>query len=696
MLRKLCFVLVFILAGWNVWSQKSEVIRNSNYITHNIARMIEVLHYQKINFNDSFSNVLYDKAFSDFDPSRILFLQNDLDSLNYFRYRLDNEFNGERPEFYKVLGKLFERRVVEAEVLVKDILTSPLPVRSNKTFIPDRSDFPFPKTIDEKKEIWKDYLTYEYLTLLTDDADSATLSGNIPQAKLDTAFNRLKFSIERRFQQWKDNFSEEIYLSRYLNAMVQMIDPHSGYFLPVERREFEEDLGGVYYGIGALLREANGRVEISELMTGGPAWRSGEIEPGDVFVAIASTGGKFQNVEGMTTQEIIKLTRGQKGTKVMITFRGKDGNLKTVSLTREALFLEDTFTKRAVIGTSDNKLGYIYLPKFYTNFDEESGRSCADDIAGDIQALLKENINGLIIDVRDNGGGSLYEVIKMVGLFVGEKPVVQVKSRDKSPAVANAEGVEQIYFGPLIVLVNERSASAAEIFAAAIQDYQRGIIIGSASTFGKGTVQRTFRVPGRYLSQTKEDLGTVHITNQKYYRVNGGSTQLKGIIPDIILPGYYEYLKLKEDSYPNALPWDKIEKAAVVSEREEKWKSSIMESSRLRRDTVENFITLNKSIELLSKSNASKAYPLDIVSFAQDRMQTREALRLLQSSIRIDIGLPVDNVEEDKIRFAESEQFRKETNKAWLNRIKTDLYLKEAVAVMMDYTKIQSAHDLAR
>lgn len=682
--RKSFIALPLVFLCFLATGQKSEVIKNSNYITHNIAKMVEVLHYDNVKFNDSFSNVLYESSFSTFDPSKIIFLQKDVDSLSSFRYLLDDELNGENPVFYKVLGNLFEKRVFEAEILVNEILKESLPLSSGKEFAVNRDHLNFPENNAEKKSLWKDYLIYQLLTVLTDETDSVLKQQNgITQAKIDSAISRVKTNQERRFKQWKDDFSEEVFLGRYLNSMVQILDPHSGYFLPVERRGFEEDLGGVYYGIGALLRESGGKVEIGELMTGGPAWRSGEIQPGDVFVAIAPTGGKFQNVEGLTTQEIIKITRGKKDSKIAITFRGKDGNLKTINLKREALLLEDTFSKRAVLGDSSEKIGYIYLPKFYTRFDEENGRSCADDIAEDIKALMKENIQGLILDVRDNGGGSLYEVIKMVGLFVGERPVVQVKLRDKPPTIAKAEGVQQLYFGPLVVLVNERSASAAEIFAAAVQDYQRGIIMGSSSTFGKGTVQRTFRVPGRFFNQSKEDLGTLHITNQKYYRVNGGSTQLKGIIPDIIMPGYYDYLQLKEAYYPNAMPWDQIQQLKLPG-KDTSWKASILANSKNRRDTIEQFLNLSRSIEMLTQNNESKVYALDIESFRKDRIQTREALRLLQKSIRTDIGLPVDNIKEDKLKLSNSEQFRKETNRAWLNRIKTDLYLKEAVAVMSD------------
>ncbi|RYG27145.1 MAG: tail-specific protease, partial [Chitinophagaceae bacterium] len=327
-------------------------------------------------------------------------------------------------------------------------------------------------------------------------------------------------------------------------------------------------------------------------------WRSGQIEKGDIIVSVAEEKQKPQTTEGLSMPEVIKLIRGKKGTVVVVGFKKADGTIKNVSLARDALQLEDTFVKSAVIedSTKDgtNKLGYIYLPKFYTSFGDDNGRSCAFDVAAEVVKLKLENVKGIIIDVRDNGGGSLGEVIRMVGLFMKEGPVVQVKSRDKG---AESDGVNNksiLYDGPLVVLVNEYSASASEIFAAAIQDYKRGIIVGSANTYGKGTVQRGFSVPGKDLRAKDIDLGTLHLTIQKYYRVSGGATQIKGVSPDIVLPGFNKLSHAQEKYNPSALPWDTIKQANYVPTADTSYFSVLKHKSEARIKLDQNFNKLNK------------------------------------------------------------------------------------------------------
>jgi carboxyl-terminal processing protease len=321
-------------------------------------------------------------------------------------------------------------------------------------------------------------------------------------------------------------------------------------------------MSGQLEGIGAQLQDKNGNITIAKLIPGSPAWKNGEIKEGDVIIKVAQATGDPVDVQGMRMDKAIELIRGKKGTEVKLTMKKIDNSIKVVSLIRDVIQLQDTYAHDAVIDNGDKKIGYIRLPEFYTDFNGTGSRTCSEDVKIQLKELEKENVKGVILDLRDNGGGSLADVIKMVGLFIKTGPVVQVRGRDQRPQIDADNDSTVVYNGPLLVLINGYSASASEIFAAAIQDYKRGIIMGSTS-YGKGTVQQFFNlddyVAPAYASY--KPLGSIKITVSKFYRIDGGSTQRDGVTPDIALPDAYEsvYEKEKDSEYP--INWDKISPA---------------------------------------------------------------------------------------------------------------------------------------
>ncbi len=279
--------------------------------------------------------------------------------------------------------------------------------------------------------------------------------------------------------------------STFLNAITEEMDPHTSYFPPVDARSFNEEISGSFYGIGAQLKEDDNKIVVASLITGGPAWKSGELQVDDEIIKIGEGNAEPVDVTGYAVSDAVKLIRGsEKGTIVKLTVRKVDGTIKVISLSRDQIKLDDTFAKSAIINGA-HKIGYIYLPEFYVDYENPNGAKCSDDVAKEIKKLEAENVEGIVIDLRGNGGGSLTEVVKMAGLFVEGGPICQVKGRDERPSELNDLDKSALYNGPLTVMVDENSASASEIFAAAIQDYKRGLIVGSTSTYGKGTVQRT-------------------------------------------------------------------------------------------------------------------------------------------------------------------------------------------------------------
>lgn len=361
------------------------------------------------------------------------------------------------------------------------------------------------------------------------------------------------------FYESMNDFSHDDWFATYLNSITESFDPHTTYFAPKNKKEFNENISGRLEGIGARLFKKDDYIKVTELISGGPAWRAGELEVGDVILKVAQGDEEPVDIVGMRIGKAIEYIKGPKGTEVRLTLKKIDGSTKVISIIRDIVELQETFVKSSIVTKNGKKFGVINLPKFYIDFSDRNARNCAKDMAKEIKRLKKENINGILIDLRNNGGGSLPAVIEMAGLFIKDGPIVQVKYRGDKPIVEKDRDESILWDGPMVVLTNELSASASEIFAAAMQDYKRAVIIGSKQTYGKGTVQNVLDL-NRY-AKTPDDLGGLALTIQKFYRINGGSTQLKGVKPDVILPSRYTYMNIGERDYDNPLEWDKITKA---------------------------------------------------------------------------------------------------------------------------------------
>jgi carboxyl-terminal processing protease len=681
------FVLCLLSCSFG---QKSKVTENVDLVFHNTTEMLQQIHYAPKTLDDQFSGKIFSAYLQQLDGGKRFFYKDDIAQFKKYESQLDDEMKGRVVQFYKVVNTTFKQRLKEVETMVDELLKQPFTFTQRETFNAKADKLNYPKDAGELRERWRNYLKYQVLGQYDDFLEQRVKdsAGKQTEAQLEEKARQTILRIEKRNI---DNLlkltTDDEAFNTYINSIINLYDPHSNYFLPVDRREFQESLSGVYYGIGAVLENVGGKIGINELMIGGPALKSGQVDKGDIIVKVAQEGGKPVEVAGFAMSEVIKLTRGQKGTSVTITFRKQDGSLREVTLKREALQLEDTFVKSAIIEDSV-KLGYISFPKFYTDFGDDNGRSCARDMARELQRLQNENVKGIIIDIRDNGGGSLGEVINMIGLFIKEGPVVQVKGPMGEPYVSRVKSKEVLYDGPLVVLVNELSASAAEIFAAAIQDYHRGIIIGSNSTYGKGSVQRPFGVGENRLSNAvNTDLGTLHITLQKYYRITGEATQLKGIEPDIKLPGIYEPYKIQEKDNVTALAWDKISAVPFAS-----WDANgvlpkvvSLSGERMRLDTT--LQKLSKNLHWMQ--NRSDVHALELDKYRKEEKEVQEKVRAIRGELVSAKPMGIKNTTDTDESLKDKEQFKNESNKAWLNSLKKDLFLSEAVYVMYDYLRVK-------
>ena len=702
-MKRLPVVIAMVVAGvflaFNTMG-KSNTTPPGKYekILQIVGEYLKQGHFSPKDMNDDFSKKVYDRYFEELDPDKDIFLQSDLTALNQYSTKIDDEIKGDAPvQFFLEAGKVFNKRTAEAAAIYKDILSKPFNFTVNETVVTDPKKINFPANDAERRDAWRKHLKYltlqRYVDLIDNRESNKGKDGST--AKTDAELEKearakVEAAMDRTFERYKTKFDDDEKFSVFVNTVTAMMDPYTEYMLPLDKRYFDETLSGSFDGIGAQLGSEDGNIKIASILPGGPAQKSGQLDVGDVIVRIAQGSDNAVEVAGFTIEDAVKLIRGKKGTEVRLTLRKKDGTLKTVSLIRDKIVQDETFVRSAVVNQGSSKIGYVYLPEFYANFNDPTDpHRCAVDMANEIKKLKEAKVDGIVIDLRNNGGGSLNDVVQMAGLFVDRGPIVQVKSRGRSPEVLkdNDDGV--LWDGPLAVMVNEFSASASEIFAAAMQDYGRAVIIGSTSTYGKGSVQRSYGLdPNDFMSQTS-DLGSLKLTLQKFYRISGGSTQLKGVVPDIVVPDYYEYLKMRERDNWNALPYDEISKANYNM-----WQPGFnyqtveqLANTRIANDSV--FKLIKQETAILAKQD-DKEYPLEIDQFRKDQKVTRDAVKRIESLVKTDKAMQVSFLPQDQDRYISADKDKTERYKQWLSNISKDIYVDQAVKVINDMVTQQN------
>ncbi|HLL43736.1 MAG TPA: carboxy terminal-processing peptidase, partial [Segetibacter sp.] len=572
--RKVLPVVLIVLFAAIFWAFQTQGGNGTSLTTQQkilttLGTIIEQNHFKPKPINDNFSAQIFQKFLAAVDPDKNIFLQSDINSLKKFEKSIDDEIHGSSIQFVPAVDSIYNKRMKEVMSMYKEMLSKPFDFTSDEEIIIDGSKLDFPASEAQRKDLWRKklkFLTLERYSDLVDQRDKLKVrKDTVVVVKSDAdleieAREKVVKSMTKNFDRLKLKFNDDDRFNLFINTITSYMDPHSDYFPPLEKRSFDEQMSGKFYGIGASLKEEDGNIKVASLLTGSPAWKSEQIQVGDVVAKVGQ--GKEEPVEltGLAVEDAVKIIRGNKGTEVRLSLKKQDGSLKVVSIIRDEIVQDEVYVRSAVINGKE-KIGYIYLPDFYADYEKPDGHRCAQDVAKEVEKLKAEGVDGIVMDLRSNGGGYLPEVVEMVGLFIPEGPIVQVKDREGRPTVLKDNDRSVLYTGPLAVMINEFSASASEIFAAAIQDYGRGVIIGSSSSYGKGTVQRSIPF-GRPLDlfTGRTEFGAIKLTLQKFYRVNGGSTQLKGVTPDIVLPDEYEYLKFREKDNDNAMPYDEIEK----------------------------------------------------------------------------------------------------------------------------------------
>lgn len=692
-LKRLPILLILLIAGVVLaGSVKNAGDPPGKYekILHNITDMLKEAHYSPKVVDDSFSKKIFYKYFEVLDPNKNIFLKEDIESLRKFEYKIDDEMKGANVEFFKAAGELFNKRMEEVSLVYKDILKKPFDYTTDESFVGDPERTRFPTTLAERKESWRKSLKYQSLDRYSDLIDVREKNEDRSDFKVKSnaeleieAREKVSTVMDRTFERYRFKFSEDDKFNLFVGLVTNTMDPHTEFFPPVDKRYFDEQMSGRFFGIGASLVYDEGNIKIGTLISGSPAWKSGEVQVGDIILKVGQGSAEPTELTGFVVEDAVKIIRGKKGTEVRLTMKKQDGSVKVVSLIRDEIVQDESFAKSAIINTGTSKIGYIYLPEFYADFDRPNGARCYIDVAKEILKLKDDKVDGIVMDLRNNGGGSLYDVVQMVGLFIDKGPIVQVKDRDGKPNILEDKNKDVLYDGPLTVMVNEFSASASEIFAAAIQDYGRGIVIGSTSTFGKGTVQRNIGLdPDAGFLSSNSELGTIKLTLQKFYRVNGGSTQLKGVASDIVLPDNYEYLKFREKDDADALPWDEIKKANINAWQPGYDIETIKKLSEARLQANNAFRLIKQNTEWLAKQN-DREYPLNFDKYQKEQKAIRSTVRQIESLKKLEDEIDITSLPQDSNRFS-YDKGKQDRFEQWIKNLRKDIYIDQAAKVTTD------------
>jgi carboxyl-terminal processing protease len=655
-----------------------------------LAFVIEKGHYSPAEINDEFSKGIFKDYIDALDPSKRFFLQSDIDEFKQYELQLDDQFLNKDLTFFNLTYTRLMKRMEESKKRYKTILAQPFNYNVDETFNADYEHIPYAKNAVEINERWRKQIKLSTLSSLVTKqkleedkkkTDPAYKAKSFETLEKETRESSLK-SLDDNFSLIKD-LNKEDWFSVYVNSIMTRFDPHTSYFAPEEKDRFDVNISGKLEGIGARLTKKNDFTQIDELISGGPAWKGKQLEAGDLILKVAQGNEEPVDVVGMRLDDVVKKIKGHKGTEVKLTVKKVDGSIKVISIIRDVVEIEETYAKSSIVERNGLKYGVIYLPKFYIDFENKDGRDAGKDIALEVERLKKEDINGIVLDVRDDGGGSLSTVVDIAGLFIEEGPIVQVKSAGKKKEVLYDKDKKIEWDGPLVIMVNSFSASASEILAAAIQDYKRGVIIGSKQTYGKGTVQNVLDLNQFVRNANYGDLGALKITGQKFYRINGGSTQLEGVHSDVVMPDRYAYLKMGERDIDNAMPWDKIDPADYNTWTSNEKFNQAITNSRNRIINNAQFKLIEDNAKWIDVKNKENTYSLNINSFKATQEQVENEGKKYKPIADYKNNLVFKSLPYEELEM-NSDATLKEKREAWHQALAKDVYVEEALNVLDD------------
>ena len=697
-IKIIAFVAILSAALFSFLPKKESDPEKDKALLQLITFVIEKGHYDPKAIDDNFSKLLYKSYINGLDPSKRLFLQSDVDEFVKYETLLDDQILAKDLSFFDLTYNRLMLRTKESKSYYKEALEKPFDYTQNEELDTEYEKAPYTKTTAELKDRWRKQIKLSTLASLTDKLDFEKKKDSLSktdQKKLKKEDLEPK-SFEKLEQETRENslksldevytfmsdLTREDYFAIYLNSIAETFDPHTAYFAPEDKEKFDVSMSGKFFGIGARLQKKNDYTEITDLISGGPAWRGKQLEAGDVVMKVAQGNEEPVDIVGMRLDDVVKKIKGPKDTEVRLTVKKTDGSIKVISIIRDEVEIEETYAKSSIVEKNGIKYGVIYLPKFYINFKNGDDRDAAKDVKLEIERLKKAGVQGIVMDLRDNGGGSLSTVVDIAGMFIKEGPVVQVKAVNQAKEVLSDSDKSILWDGPLVVMINNFSASASEILAAAIQDYKRGIIVGSKHSFGKGTVQNVYEL-NRYIRNSSfGDLGALKTTTQKFYRINGGSTQLKGVTSDVNMPDRFSYVEIGERDMDNAMPWDKIDAANY-----QPWTipnyDNIIAKSRARLKESAQFALIDDNAKWLSKRRDEHIYNLNLKKFEAEQKAIEQEIKKYKPITTYKNTLQFQSLPYE-IAIMQKDTLLKEKRVRWHESLSKDAYVEEALNILDD------------
>ena len=689
-----------------------------------LAFVIEKGHYSPAAIDDNFSKGVYKDYLEAIDPSKRFFLQSDIEEFSKYEIDIDDEIKNKELTFFDLTYYRLLQRMEESKDYYKEALDNPIDYSINEDINTDYEKSPYCTTKDELKDRWRKQVKLSTLASLVEkqkvQQDIEKNKNKSPEEKLaefrtkqgdkltKEAEDKFKSNLakkdtitpktyeqmekqtrENTLKSLNDNFTfikeldKEDWFGIYVNTIASRFDPHTSYFPADEKERFDVSMSGKLEGIGARLQKKNDFTEITEVISGGPAWKQKELEAGDFVLKVAQGDKEPVDVVGMRLNDVVKKIKGPKGTEVRLTVKKPDGSIKVIVIIRDEVEIEETYAKSSIVEKNGVKYGVIYLPKFYIDFENKDSRDAGKDIAIELERLKKAGVQGIIMDVRDNGGGSLKTVVDIGGMFIEQGPIVQIKSAAGKKEVLYDTNPKVDWDGPLVIMTNEFSASASEILAAAMQDYKRAVIIGSKQTYGKGTVQNVIDLNQFVRGNTLGDLGALKTTIQKFYRINGGSTQLEGVSSDIVMPDSFAYLKMGERDVDNAMPWDKIDPADYNLWTKQNNFELAIANSKKRIEVNPQMKLIDENAKWREERSKEDVYSLQIDKFKQEQKQLEESNKKFKSIEDYSNQLQFKSLPYEEVQMA-NDATLKEKRIRWHESLSKDIYIEEAIHVLDD------------
>ncbi|NQZ44370.1 MAG: carboxy terminal-processing peptidase [Flavobacteriaceae bacterium] len=700
-------ILLIAVASCSFTNKSFETNDKDKLLLDLISYVLEKGHYEPKDINDRFSANVYEDFIDIIDPTKRYFLASDIREFEQYKYQIDDQIKNTDISFFNLVYQRLMKRMDEAKAIYADVLDESFDYTKEETISVDYKDEGYAANKKQLKERWRKQLKYNALGVYDNKIkirNTATSGGagedlasaevevvdpvqqelkNMTLAEVEQSARETTKKTLDDFFDFVDDLERKDWFVQYINTIVDEFDPHTFYFAPEEKDKFDISMSGKFEGIGARLQKKPEGAKVVEIISGGPVWREKSLEVGDEILKVGQEGEEPIDIVGMRLDDAIKLIKGPKGTIVDLTVRKVDGTIDVVSITRDVVELEESYAKSATVIKGERTYGLIDLPKFYVDFEDYTERNAATDVAKEVERLKQAGAEGLILDLRDNGGGSLKTVVEMAGLFIKDGPIVQVRSSGKRKEVHEDKDERIQWDGPLVILVNELSASASEILAAAMQDYKRAVVIGSKQTFGKGTVQNVIPLDNIVRSNEHGDLGAIKLTTQKFYRINGGSTQLEGVKSDIVVPDRYSYIDLGEKDQDNPLGWDKISPADYMV-----WDGYIdyegtIEKSMARMADNEQIKLIEENAKWLRAQQDETTVSLNYETYKANQERNKERSNYFKSLADYDSRLTFKSLQYERDLFAQDPILREKRDR-WHTDLAKDVYVEEAINVLQD------------